>query len=1230
MRVAVAHVAWGTERAGDELRPQFHVHGATSDGVRCCVHVHGVYPYCYVAYRDVLEPDAVRKYSERLTAGLNGALERRAVVAVHLCKATLFYGYHERHEYFLKVSYNDPSLRQRVASALENGATGRPVQPYESHVPFELQWMSDYGVAGCSDMDLEHVSFRTPCPAGSPANGRAKISTAPIEVDVDASGIKNRQRALNSSVLVPSLRDLWEQDAARRRELGMQPAATPERAQRTRTFPWYAEARHRKRLAALDEQHTALPAVPPLDRWVPWAYDTPELFFRGRAATVVDQRQEAAPATPLPAVPESQGSSSQADITLPSDVFPPSCATTQSEHAPTSSIRDASHSLPPPPASVVREVAVEHTTPHYTDPADVPRRDIPGHARVVTHDTMRPFEHWQRAPLVPGRCPQLRSYTFAKDPPARSAVRAHTARAPAPAPTTHATQASDPLFLTVLALEVIPTTATYPDAERDPVGAVVYALQDDANDADWRMGALVVGDVRLGLANMRVHNVASELALIQLVIEFVRVADPEILTGYDLARGSYGYLSHRAAHHGIDLCAALGRLAPEHPSDGLLVSGRHIIDAATAVRRSAAVAQHSLEHVVQAVLHERFPSYAPATLSSWLTGRAPHAARAVAHMARYAAHVLRLLDRCDIIPRAAESARICGLDFTAALTRGSQFRVESMLLRIAKPLSYMLVSPSRTQVAQQRAAEAIPLVMEPEARVYSGPVAVLDFQLLYPSMIIAYNLCYSTCLGYIDAPRLGTTNYARRPGVLAELGEDVYVAPNGLLFVRSHVRQSLFARMLSEVLSTRVMVRSAPHGTPSFERRRYARQLSLKLLANVTYGYAGASFSGRMPCVELADAIVQSARETLEHAAAWISRSVPGARVVYGDTDSLFVHFPGRTVADAFALGGYIAESVTNANPDPVRFCLEKVYDGSVLVSKKRYAGLMYASPSSSPTLDVKGLEMVRRDGNVALQRLQEACLRMLFVSRDLSAIKRYCQRQWCLLRSGRISPAHLVIAKPVRLGTYATTLPPPGAVLASRRMLKGHAPPRAGERVPYLVAHVPGARLADRAIAPDEPGEHVLDADYYIRRLMVPALERILGLAGADVAAWYEELPRHSLVPAKRARDTLYAHYNAEHCAVCRAPTDAVLCSDCMRNPETVLFTAAARLRRTEAHQLALYRTCAACAALLPSDSPPCVAFDCPVVFAKTRAAAETEHAEHTLKSASSAHTPSTDAWEW
>jgi len=37
--------------------------------------------------------------------------------------------------------------------------------------------------------------------------------------------------------------------------------------------------------------------------------------------------------------------------------------------------------------------------------------------------------------------------------------------------------------------------------------------------------------------------------------------------------------------------------------------------------------------------------------------------------------------------------------------------------------------------------------MEPQSSFYHDPVVVLDFQSLYPSMIIAYNLCFSTCIG---------------------------------------------------------------------------------------------------------------------------------------------------------------------------------------------------------------------------------------------------------------------------------------------------------------------------------------------------------------------------------------------------------------------------------------------------------------------------------------------------
>lgn len=69
--------------------------------------------------------------------------------------------------------------------------------------------------------------------------------------------------------------------------------------------------------------------------------------------------------------------------------------------------------------------------------------------------------------------------------------------------------------------------------------------------------------------------------------------------------------------------------------------------------------------------------------------------------------------------------------------------------------------------------EALPLVMEPESRLYVDPVIVLDFQSLYPSQIIAYNLCYCTCLG--------RPSHAAAAGAQLRLGAQTYGLPKGSL-----------------------------------------------------------------------------------------------------------------------------------------------------------------------------------------------------------------------------------------------------------------------------------------------------------------------------------------------------------------------------------------------------------------------------------------------------------------
>lgn len=75
------------------------------------------------------------------------------------------------------------------------------------------------------------------------------------------------------------------------------------------------------------------------------------------------------------------------------------------------------------------------------------------------------------------------------------------------------------------------------------------------------------------------------------------------------------------------------------------------------------------------------------------------------------------------------------------------------------------------------------------------------------------------------------------------------------------------------------------------------RQQALKLFMNVCFGYTGASATGHMPAVDLADTIMHIARQCVETAISHVNQHATWqARVVYGDTDSLFVSLKGRSI----------------------------------------------------------------------------------------------------------------------------------------------------------------------------------------------------------------------------------------------------------------------------------------------------------------------------------------------
>ncbi|KAL5332832.1 hypothetical protein BJX70DRAFT_97060 [Aspergillus crustosus] len=835
-------------------------------------------------------------------------------------------------------------------------------------------------------------------------------------------------------------------------------------------------------------------------------------------------------------------------------------------------------------------------------------------------------------------------------------------------------------YMSILSLEVHVNTRGLltPNPEEDEIASFFWCIssKDDSNEDNGPLSGTHLGVIFQGEGERPGAKVSrairidcehepTELDLINRLVDIVRFHDPDIITGYEVHHSSWGYVIERARKkYNFDICDELSRVKSQahgrfgkeadkwgfNHTSSIRITGRHMINIWRAMRSEMNLLQYTMENVVFHLLHRRIAHYSFRDLTSWYQSDKPRDLMKVVEY--YASRVqmnIEILGANELIPRTSEQARLLGIDFFSVFSRGSQFKVESLMFRIAKPENFMLVSPSRKQVGQQNALECLPLVMEPQSDFYTSPLLVLDFQSLYPSIMIAYNYCYSTFLGRIQSWRgrdkMGFMDYNRQARLLELLKDQINIAPNGMIYAKSRVRRSLLARMLAEILETRVMVKTSmkmDKDDKSLQRLLNNRQLALKLIANVTYGYTSASFSGRMPCSEIADSIVQSGRETLEKAIAFI-HSVErwDAEVVYGDTDSLFVYLKGRTRNQAFDIGEEIARAVTDQNPHPVKLKFEKVYHPCVLLAKKRYVGFKYEHrDQKQPEFDAKGIETVRRDGTPAEQKIEEKALKLLFRTADLSQVKSYFQSQCTKIMQGRVSVQDFCFARAVKLGTYTETgTLPTGALISTRKMHEDpRAEPQYGERVPYVViTGSPGSRLIDRCVSPEtllQDAQLDLDAEYYITKNLIPPLERVFNLVGANVRQWYDEMPKvhrirrvegassivggGSIVGGKSSSRTLETYMKASSCVVCRVKlydAELPICSECMQKPHISLLDLVSRQRQAEQKVANLERVCRSCMDIPFGDEVKCDSLDCPVYYTRTRSRAHWKHTNATME---------------
>lgn len=748
-----------------------------------------------------------------------------------------------------------------------------------------------------------------------------------------------------------------------------------------------------------------------------------------------------------------------------------------------------------------------------------------------------------------------------------------------------------------------------------------------------------------------------------------------------------------------------------------------------------------LSAVVSTILNKRIPYHDNAKLTKWYgqdDGRERW--RVIHHRLTQASACLLLLDSLDIIGRAGEAARLSGVEFSQSFPgiRGSQYKVEGVLLRALQSMnsderglkkgrkkvqsvslgtststslsdstvsqtqspwktrrlgvetnqqeeyklsshSYFFYSPSLKDTNKQEALEAQAMTLEPQSGHHHDPVVVCDFTALYPSLVIAYNLCYSTCAGQLEyhstrgemreegrtTGKIGPFRYSegRTATVLKhhmkslrdqEAKDRAYVAPTRTIYVSESVVKGVLPQVLDELLSTRAMLKKAskqykekvPDLNPAILRQLEARQLALKMVANVTYGYTSATFSGRCAMPILADTIVELGRRTLTDAVKlandWGSEpggQWQGCEVIYGDTDSCFIKLPGRSVQEAFQFGKEFCKAVTDSNPPPVQLKLEKVYLGSIMQTKKKYCGMAFFSKDQrKPTFEAKGIETVRRDQCALTQKVLRNTLVTLF-RKGVDAVKKYLYRQWALILSGKLPMSDFILTGRVRSRYRRGRVGPVQAALAQR--LKEADPGfvvRDKERIPYVIVAMPGKvyQLRDCVLTPMELLEqwdaYTINSAYYITKHVNAALQRCLGLAPhkIDVSSWYEKCPkprrRIHFWPLSRSGSSnmISAYFGSGICALCgnrcatQGKSRAAACSNCLKDRVSAVQVAMNRLNTAQDQALSLAQKCESCnlcfedastfaqkAANSPGVVTPlanCSCIDCPTTFDRHR----------------------------
>ena len=557
---------------------------------------------------------------------------------------------------------------------------------------------------------------------------------------------------------------------------------------------------------------------------------------------------------------------------------------------------------------------------------------------------------------------------------------------------------------------------------------------------------------------------ADEAGLLAALAQRIRALDPDVITGWNVVDFDLRVLATRMRECRVR--EALGRAPgtvrfeadPGFTRQGRAhVPGRVVLDAMGVVRDAIRLPDYRLETAAQTVLGrgKRIDHEAPDAAAEIARLYREDREALVAYNLEDAKLVSEILEREGLLDLTHERSLLSGMPMDRVGASVASF--DRLYLPQLRQRGMVAGSVADIEAGAPIAGGAV----LPSVPGLFRNVAVLDFKSLYPSLIRTFQL---DPLAHARAVRQGVA--------------DPIVAPNGARFDRA---DAILPEMLDEFLARREAAKE--------RGARHADQ-AIKIMMNAFFGVL-ASHGCRFFDPEVANAITGFGQQTL----GWTKEvlEAEGRRVLYGDTDSVFVELassdPGeaaRAEADEMRervqaqIAGRIAEQY-RVEPRLVleleyvldRFFLPRVRGGRG-GSKKRYAGWRDGK------LLVVGLESVRRDWPAVSRRLQEGLLERVFLERDAKPfVKEVVDR----VRAGELDD-ELVYVKRVRKGDVASyTRSTPPHVQAAKKL-----PDFRGGIIRYVVT-----RGGPEPVLPGRALPTGIDHEHAVEKLLRPIADAIL-----------------------------------------------------------------------------------------------------------------------------------------